>query len=204
MVAAVNFFATQTDERHLLEKILAPGDTRLFPWCPMDIDAPLFVNREDLHKQTASQQRYGIIDYRLGIISFIGERPTTCEPNRVKSYVFDQINWDSMAPGPGKGIVNWDRTPALFWDRGTVSQDGSLRVGNIGSQASSMDDISPEYRKWVNRVMGWVRRKSVKVAQEGELTPDASAFDIRVSTLNVFYAMPAAMEFFRGGGKGRQ
>lgn len=200
MVAAVHFFAMPEDETLLLDYILASNTVRLFPWEAMDINNPILLGPGELPPQSAAQQRYGIVDQTLGSICFIGERPARLTSDRASSFVFDQMNWDNSSPSAGQGIVDWNRTPALFWDRGTVTADGELGVGNIGSQADAMDDISADYRKWVNRVMNWVKRKGVKVAQNGTLTPEAQGLNVRIGFLNAVFALPGAMAFFHSGG----
>ncbi|WP_339747936.1 hypothetical protein [uncultured Rubinisphaera sp.] len=200
MVAAVHFFATPEDEGLLLDYALSADTVRIFPWITMDMTSPAHLNRSNMPLQTTTKQHYGIINYAIGTICFIGERPQTYEPNRVKAYVFNQINWDRSKPKSGEGIVDWNRTAALFWERAAISDEGAIGVGHIGSQADAMDDISSDYRKWVNRVMNWVRRKGVKVAKNGQLTPDAEGFNLKVGFMNSVYALPNAMQFFRNGG----
>jgi hypothetical protein len=204
MVAAVHFFATPTDEKALLDYVLSSATARLFPWVSMDITNPIFLARSDLPNQSESRQCFGIVDHSLGTICFIEERPTKYAPNRAKAYVFDKMNWDIASPLEGQGIVDWNRTAALYWDRGTVTANGDLGVGSIGSQADAMDDISVDYRKWVNRVMNWVRRKSVKVAQNGQLTPEAAGLNLRIGCMNSVFALPDAMEYFHAGGGSRE
>jgi hypothetical protein len=63
-----------------------------------------------------------------------------------------------------------------------------------------MDAISADYRRWVNRVMSWVRRKGIKVWQDGKRTPEAANLDIDVPHLGPAFALPGAMKFFQAGG----
>ena len=200
MVAGIHFYATPDDERQLLDFAMSSGQARLFPWRKMTVAKPTFFDVAKLKAQSERTQCYGIVDQTYGPIRFIGERPTELEPNHARTYVFDLMNWDREAPTPGEGIVNWNRTPALFWERGELSSDGEMGVGEIGSQADNMAEVSIEYRKWVNRVMSWVRRKGVKVAHMGKLTDDAVGLKFRIELLNTVYALPEAMEFFRAGG----
>lgn len=202
MVAAVHFFATPTDEKMLLDFVLASETVRLFPWRSMDVANPILLDAPKLPAQSEFQQRYGIVDYSLGTICFIQERPTKFEPHRAGTFVINTTNWDNASPSKGQGIVDWNRTAALFWDRGMVTSDGALVVGNIGSQADAMDDISGAYRKWVNRVMNWVRRKGVKVAQNGQLTPEAAGLNVHINFMNSMFALPDALALFRAGGSG--
>ena len=204
MVAAVHFFATDEDEQALLDYVLASDSVRLFPWATMDTTAPTLLDREQLPAQSEDHQRYGIVDYSLGSICFHAERPSQIEQGRARTYVFNRMNWNNSSPPEGCGIVDWNRTAALLWDRGTATPSGDLGVGNIGSQADTMDDVSADYRKWVNRVMNWVKRKGTKVAQNAELTSEAKGLSLRIEFMNSVFALPKAMEFFRAGGSARE
>ncbi len=203
VVAAVQFFATVRDEKSLLDCVVTSEAVRLFPRAAMDVSHPTFLDPADLPAQSELPQHYGIIDLTLGAIVFICARPSGCEPGGAKALFFNPRNWDLASPRPGQGIVDWNRTPALFWRRGTVTPRDDLGAGEIGSRADAMDDISPDDRRWVNRVMRWVRRKGVLVARNGRLTPEAEGLDIRVGFMNSLYALPDAMEFFRSGGSSR-
>ena len=201
MVAAVHFFATPADEELLFNYVLTSEAVKLFPWASMDMASPTFLDPGELIAQTESPQRYGIVDQALGSIHFIGVRPTRSEPGKAKAHVMNLLNWDGASPERGQGLIDSNHTPALFWKRGSLTEGGGLGVGDIGSQADAMDDISADYRKWVNRVMNWVRRRGVKVLQDAQLTPAAEGFDLSVQFMNAVYALPGAMEFFQAGGK---
>lgn len=200
MVAAVHFFATDEDEQSLLDYVMASESVRLFPWVTMPITDPVLLDRKQLPVQSRDQQRYGIIDFSLGSICFHRSRPSEIEQARARTYVLDQMNWDSAPPAEGQGMVDWNRTPALFWERGTIDSNGGLSVGTIGSQADAMDAVSNDYRKWVNRVMNWVRRRGTKVAENAELTPEAQGLNLQVGFMNSLFALPSALAFFRAGG----
>lgn len=199
MVAGIHFYATPGDELQLLDFAMTSGKARLFPWGKMTVAKPTFFEVSELPPQSERTQHYGIVDQSYGPIRFIDERPTESEPGRARTFAFDLMNWDEETPVSGEGIVDWNRTPALFWDRGKLNRDGEMGVSDIGTQADSMNEVSAEYRKWVNRVMSWVRRKGVKVAHMGELTDDAVGLKFRIELLNSVYALPEAMAFFRAG-----
>jgi hypothetical protein len=106
-----------------------------------------------------------------------------------------------VAARAGEGIVDWNTTPALFWSRGK-STGTVLTPSDIGSQADSIASISDEYRRWVNRVMNWVRRTGIKV---WGLSPKdrASGFDVDLATVSTCFALPGAVTYFESGGLGR-
>jgi hypothetical protein len=200
MAAGVEFFATPEDEQLFLDYILSSDTVRLFPWVAMDVEHPLIWDRQQLPAPATPRERYGIVDYALGAIHFVNQRPTDCGPGRATAFALNLLNWNRVSPSPGQGIVDWNRTAALFWQRGAFTAEGALDRSNIGSQADAMDDVSPDYRRWVNRVMSWVRRKGIKVWQDGKRTPEAADLDIDIPHLSPVFALPGAMKFFQAGG----
>jgi hypothetical protein len=50
-----------------------------------------------------------------------------------------------------------------------------------------MSAVSPEYERWVNRIMGWVRRRGTKVwgLQRRSVRPD---LDIALDVVSTIYA----------------
>jgi hypothetical protein len=204
MVAAIHFFATEADEQSLFEYLCRDSAIYLFPWAKMVIDAPTFLDPSTLPKLTDTVRYFGILNARLGQLRFVNHKPQKLSRGGAKSFVFNVMAWEAMKPQTGEGIIDWDATPALFWQRCTRNRQGSLGNGNLGSQAEAMQDVSQEYRRWVNRVMAWIRRNGVKVMDQGRLTPPARRFKIRSNgSLNARYALPDAMAFFRAGGAGR-
>ena len=120
----------------------------------------------------------------------------------VRSRVFNAVNWEKAAPPADQGIVDWNGTAALFWARGARS-DSVITPSSVGSQADSMTAISPDYQRWVNRSMSWVRRHGAPV---WGLTPDkrCSGWDITLRTVSSYFALPGAQSFFAAGGRGRE
>ena len=204
MVAAVHFFATERDEGALFEYLRRDADVYLFPWQAMPIDEPTFVDPGTLPKLTRTATYFGILNVRLGPVRFLNEKPKRLSRGGAQSFVFNVMAWEAMQPPAGEGIVDWEATPALFWQRCTRDGESCLGNGNIGSQAEAMHGISEEYQRWVTRVMAWVRRTGEKVTDKGTLTPEARDLNIRTNcSLNARFALPDAMDFFRAGGAGK-
>lgn len=196
MVAAVHFFATEADEEALLDHLGEPDTLRLFPWVPMTAQEPPFLPRAE----RLDREHLGLLNLSLGSVEVALPR-TPALDGSTKSAVFNRLNWNRMQPGADEGIVDWNRTPALFWRRGQGG-DGILTISEIGSQADSMSAISDEYRKWVNRSMAWVRRRGEKV-WEWTLEGGVSRFDVSLPFANTVFALPDAAAFFEAGGQGR-
>jgi hypothetical protein len=98
-------------------------------------------------------------------------------------------------------LIDSNISPVLFWRPGH-SNDSVLRVSEIGSQADSTSAVSPEYERWVNRIMGWVRRRGTKVwgLQRRNVRPD---LDIAMAFVSTIYALPDALAALEAGVPGR-
>ena len=118
-----------------------------------------------------------------------------------KAGVFNRLNWQRLSPGDEAGLIDSNISPVLFWKPGH-SDDSVLRVSEIGSQADSMSAVSPEYGRWVNRVMGRVRRRGTKVwgLQGRSVRPD---LDIALAVVSTIYALPGALAALEAGVPGR-
>ena len=121
------------------------------------------------------------------------------EPTRAG--VFNRINWDRLRPNAREGLVDSNASPVLLWTPGAAN-DSDLRVSSIGSQADAMSAVSSEYERWVNRVMGWIRRKGTKVwgLEPSDLRAD---LDIQFPFVNAVYALPGALSALERGTPGR-
>ena len=118
MVAGAHFFATEADEEALLDHLREPGIVRLFPWVAMTAGSPTFITRA----QREGRLRVGVLSPALGTIEIVMPRTPPLD-DHTKSAVFNRLNWGRMKPGAGEGIVDWNRTPALFWERGEAGEN---------------------------------------------------------------------------------
>ncbi|MBO0811927.1 MAG: hypothetical protein J2P23_07755, partial [Microlunatus sp.] len=111
--------------------------------------------------------------------------------------VFNRLNWERLRPTAVQGLVDSNASPVLFWAPGAETE-AEVRVSTIGSQADSMTAISGDYERWVNRVMGWVRRKGTKVwgLERSDVRPD---LDIRLGFVSNVYALPDALSAMERG-----
>jgi len=195
VVAGVGFFAHPADEACLLDHLGRTADLRFFPVGPTRLKDPEWLDPQSL----GGTRKIGILNTDLGDLAVVRPGDRAFE-GRFKSASFLDINWDLLKPESGYGLVNWNRTPALFWDRG-LSQENVVTVSGIGSQAESMDRVSDDYQRWVNRAMGWVRRRGVKVWGLDRTAP--SGYDVDLGSVSAVYALPAAAKSLRSGMKGR-
>lgn len=174
MVAAVHYYATAEDHAALLDYLGEPYTVMLHPWPVVDSPARALTRAEAL-----AADQVMVVHRELGQPSLIRlVHPALAEPT--KAGVFNQLNWARLRPTGGQGLVDSNTSPVLLWAPAKAS-DAGLRTGDIGSQADAMDTVSSDYQRWVNRVMGWVRRKGTKVwGLEG--AQSGSGLDIHLHT----------------------
>ena len=194
MVAAVHFYATATDQAHLLDSLEEPIEATLRPW-PVVASPPLALTRE----QALSSGQVMVVSRALGppVALRAGDLALA---DRSKAGVFNRLNWERLKPRPTEGLVDSNASPVLLWTPATQGPDG-LGSGTIGSQADSMSAVSEDYRRWVDRVMGWVRRTGTQV---WGLEPERqrSDLDLRRMDVTTVYALPDALRSLEGGTPG--
>jgi hypothetical protein len=195
VVAAVHYFATVQDQESLLDYLGEPASVTLRPWPVLDPSrAPIS------RSQALARTQVTVVPAAFGPPSLI--RPgdaAMSEPG--KAGMFNRLNWQRLSPGAEEGLIDSNASPVLFW-KPAPSSDPVLRVSEIGSQADSMSAVSPDYERWVNRVMGWVRRRGTKVwgPQRHDVRPD---LDIALAFVNTTYALPGALAALEAGTPGR-
>jgi hypothetical protein len=195
VVAGVHYFATGQDQDILLDYLGEPERVTLCPWPVLDPSGAA------LGRSQALAFRYvTVVSSALGPPSLIrpGDAPMS-EPS--KAGVFNQLNWQRLSPSGEEGLIDSNVSPVLLWEPGRGDASG-LCVSAIGSQADSMSAISPEYERWANRVMGWIRRKGTRVwgLQQHSERPD---LDISLPIVSTIYALPDALTALQAGAPGR-
>ena len=194
VVAAVHFYATATDQAHLMDSLGEPAEVTLRPW-PVVASPPLALSRE----QALSSGQVMVVSRALGppVVIRAGD-PALADLS--KAGVFNRLNWERLKPRPTEGLVDSNASPVLLWTPAIEGPDG-LGSGTIGSQADSISAVSEEYQRWVNRVTGWVRRSGTRV---WGLEPEhrRSDLDLRRTDATTVYALPDALRSLEGGSPG--
>jgi hypothetical protein len=195
VVAAVYYYATAEDHAALLDYLGEPNKVILHPWPVVDSPARVLTRTEAL-----AAEQVMIVHHELGQPSLIRKgHPALAEPT--KAGLFNLLNWERLRPTGGQGLVDSNTSPVLFW-RPAKAGDAELRAGDIGSQADAIHSISSDYERWVNRVMGWVRRKGTKVWGLAG-TQLGTDLDIQLPYVNTVYALPGALLALSHGVRGR-
>jgi hypothetical protein len=195
MVAGVHYFATVRDQESLLDYLGEPESVTLNPWPVLDPSRAAFSRGQAL-----ASIHVAVVSGAFGPPSLI--RPGDAVMNETgKAGVFNRLNWERLSPSDGAGLIDSNISPVLLWRPGH-SDESALRVSEIGSQADSMSAVSPEYERWVNRIMGWIRRRGTKVwgLQGRNVRPD---LDIALAVVSTIYALPEALVALERGVPGR-
>jgi len=196
VVAAVHFFATDSDESLLLDYLGEPEEVRIQRWPLTRPDEPVLRR-----SQLGESKQVMVVHRGLGQPRLI--RPgddAMRSPDRAG--VFNRLNWQRLRPNDDDWLVDSNASPALLWQRGGA--DGHVvRLSEIGSQADAMAAISADYTRWVNRVMGWIRRRGTRVwgLERDAVRPD---IDVNLPIVNNVYAMPGALAMLESGGTARR
>jgi hypothetical protein len=195
VVAAVHYFATESDQESLLDYLGEPDRVSLRPWPVLDPAEKALTRR-----QARAREHVAVVSPAVGPPALVrpGD-PAMNEPGRAG--LFNRLNWERLSPGDDAGLIDSNASPVLFWKPGR-SDDSVLRVSEIGSQADRMRAVSLDYERWVNRVLGRVRRQGVKVwgLEERRVRPD---LDIAVPFVSTIYALPDALAALEAGVPGR-
>ena len=197
MVAAVHFSADSRDEHELLACLLSTGERKLFVPNPMRIGHPEFIAPED----ALLSDVVCVLDAGLGDIRLV-RPPSDKFDSSTKRAMLNLWAWNRSTTGPDDGLVDWERTPAVCWYRGSESGE-ALFQSTLRTHASSMAGISPDYERWVKRTMAWIRRRGTSVSTataEGR----ESEYDVFVTGGSAVYALPGALEYLAAGGAARE
>jgi hypothetical protein len=191
VVAAVHYFATARDQESLLDYLGEPESVTLRPWPVLDPSRATLGRRQAL-----ASVHVTVVSAAFGPPSLIRPGDAAMDEPR-KAGVFNRLNWQRLSPSDEEGLIDSNISPVLFWRPGH-SNDSVLRVSEIGSQADSLSAVSPEYERWVNRIMGWVRRRGTKVwgLQRRNVRPD---LDIAMDVVSTIYALPDALAALEAG-----
>ncbi|WP_121258309.1 hypothetical protein [Nocardioides ferulae] len=191
----MHFYATPTDQAHLLDYLAEPAEVALRPW-PMVASPPIDLSRE----LALASDHVMVVSRALGPPIVIREEDPAMAGG-TRSALFNRLNWERLEPGPTEGLVDSNASPVLLWTPATEGPEG-LRAGDIGSQADSMSKVSKDYERWVNRVMSWVRRKGTRVwgLEPHQRRPD---LDLHRTDVTTVFALPGALRALEGGTPGR-
>ncbi|MDR2320259.1 MAG: hypothetical protein LBE60_01265 [Microbacterium sp.] len=196
MVAAVSYYADASDTDALLDYLGVGTEAHLRRWFSY-VSGPEGI----LDRETASAlDPVAIISPSLGGPVLIRNRSDPALVPRTRAGLFNMMNF-ARRTDPSIGLIDSNVSPVLYW-KPAKAVGNDLFPGEIGSQADAMSVVSPEFERWVNRVMAWVRRRGTRVwgLEEEALRPDLRIINPNVSSV---YALPGALSLLEDGYIGR-
>ncbi|MDM7883979.1 MULTISPECIES: hypothetical protein [Curtobacterium] len=194
MVAGIEFYASHDDVDAFLDHVGEGRTSTIWPW-PVVQSEPVSLTREEACAERAVMVLSGAFGPPVVL-----HRDDPAVQDGSLTAVLAAITFERVAPEPGLGIVDPDRSPVLLWQPGQV-HDRALRPHSIGSQARAMQAVAPAYEQWVRRVTSWIRRHGTKVwgLEQQAVRPD---LDIRLGTVSAVYALPGALRLLEAGATG--
>ena len=195
MVTGIHYYATDSDQNALLDYLGVPNTATLHPW-PV-LDEPLqHLTRVD----ALTRSHVMVVSSALGppVSDLATDRATFTS---ARSQVFNHLNRERLNLAPTDALIDSDVSPVLLWKPATAA-GRVLHIGDIGSQAESMEAVSADFARWVNRVMGWIRPRGTRVwgLERHALRPD---LDVSMSIVSSVYALPDALLQLENGAQGR-
>lgn len=194
VTGATYFYATAQDAIELMD-YLGVGSTAVLRQWPL-VDATQALDRAEV----AAHSHLLVIAEQFGELIFIRDGdPALSAPTA--SGLFNQRNLAEVSRLGIDRIVNLDASPVLMWNPGSSSAT-ELRVGSLGTQATSPQSISADYDRWVKRVASWIWRRGTVVwgLKQNAVRPD---LDIDLRFVNSVYALPGALDQLVDGVRGR-
>lgn len=195
MVAAVHFYATAADQQSLLDYLGEPADVTLSSW-PLVTSPPTRLSQ----LKALTQQQVAVLNPSLGELMMLRESNAAMRGG-TRAALFNRLNWERLRPKAGHRLIDSNTSPVLLWTPATELR-GDLTAGTISSQADSMRGVSADYERWVNRVLGWVRRRGTKVwgLETTAIRPDLA---VERSDVTTVFALPEALALLQDGATGR-
>jgi hypothetical protein len=111
VVVAVHFYATATDQEHLLDYLGELDEVTLRPW-PVVASLPTVLSREVV----LSSGQVMVVSRGLGppVVLRAGD-PAIAGPS--KAGVFNRLNWERLKPKPTEGLADSDVSSVLLGHR---------------------------------------------------------------------------------------
>ncbi len=103
--------------------------------------------------------------------------------------LFAQEHWDESAAVEGDRLLDQDTSPGMCYKRAEFI-DGRTGPCTLIVPPSNLERVGPEYAKWVNQCISWIRRRGKKVhdwRSPSEVIPNKFGF------LNSICAFPDAL-----------
>jgi hypothetical protein len=196
MTAQVQFFCDSDDELAIIDRLTASTTTSIF-----QLDGQRMTEIPQFSVEKIALWPEFVCLYLwakdLGPLRWHEGRPTV-EGTTHRSLVmrlFAREDWDRLGAASRTKLLDQDLSPGLCYKRPEIV-DGKMGPCTLIAPPSSLERVGVEYAKWVNRCLGWIRRRG-KIVHDWR-SPSAVIPNPR-HILNTVYAFPSAMKLLEGG-----
>lgn len=196
MTAQVQWFCDAEDERAIIDRLVGSETTAVF-----ELDGRRMTEIPEFSVEMFPPWPEFTCLYlwakELGPLRWHECRPGL-EDETHRSFMmrfFAREDWDQSGLGPGDKLLDQDLSPGLCYKRPEMS-GGRMGPCTLIAPPSNLDRVGAEYAKWVNRCVGWIRRRGRIVhdwRSPSTVIPNPRHF------LNTVYAFPSAIKLIRGG-----
>ena len=111
------------------------------------------------------------------------------------SRLFARDDWDKSGLSEGDRLLDQDLSPGICYKR-PECMDGRIGPSTLIAPPSNLERVGNGYAKWVNRCIGWIRRR-------GKIVHDWRSPSITIPNpqgfLNTVYAFPDALRELESG-----
>jgi hypothetical protein len=196
MTAQVQFFCSPQEEHVVLERLTADPALVVFL-----LDGQRMTELPEFSSHLLSPWPEFVCLYiwakLLGPIQWHEKRPKV-EGTTQRSFVarlFAREHWDKSGIAKGEKLLDQDLSPGICYKRPEIA-DGRTGPCTLIAPPSNLKRVGTEYEKWVNRYLGWIRRR-------GKLVHDwrspSTVLPNQRGLLNTVYAFPEALKEIESG-----
>jgi hypothetical protein len=196
MTAQIQYFCDLNDEQAVLDRLTADEAIAVF-----DLDGQRMTEIPEFSVEKIAPWPKFVCLYlwanELGPLRWHEDRPKAEGPTH-RSFVmrlFAREDWDRSEAVAGDRLLDQDLSPGLCYKRPEM-WEGKMGPCTLIAPPSSLERVGAEYAKWVNRCVGWIRRRGKIV--HGWRSP-STVIPNPHHILNTVYAFPSAMKIIEGG-----
>lgn len=191
MTAQIQYFCDADDEKAILARLIPDGAIAVY-----QLDGERMTEIPEFSVEKIDPWPTFVCLYLwakdLGAIRWHKDRPKLEGPTH-RSFVmhlFAREDWDRSGAVAGDRLLDQDLSPGICYKRPEI-WEGRMGPCTLIAPPSSLERVGAEYAKWVNRCIGWVRRR-------GKIVHDWRSRSIAIPnpahTVNTVYAFPSALK----------
>ena len=190
-MATVRFFCSPSEELQLLNYLATDG-ALCWTYGPADAGHLPLVQADGLPSWDLPLKLY-IWAPRLGPLEWFEMRPEMRFSGSHAQLLEGRNRSANVYLGPGQRLLDEEKSPVLVYTRGQLdSGDPTVALRSscqLRAPVSKPITLSADYNRWVNKCLGWVRRRGSLVhnhRQRHRTLPNPQMI------VSAFYALPEA------------